>query len=363
MLKQTKFLDTFRGLAAIYVLIYHGRWLLTENFHYRLFDSNFEKFLAYFFSVFKFGHQAVIFFFVLSGFVIHYSTLNKNNNFSWSIYFKKRANRIFFPLLVALVITFICDYIGKNIANLTMYQEGSKYLKLAITDKNSSFFIFLGNLLNLQGLIPKINIYGSNGALWSLSYEWWFYLFYPIFFFINSKNRLLALGVQLTLFIIFSYCFQTYLPIPIITPIFQKMIIWWSGVILAEIVFRKKNVIKIMPLLILLIPIALIYLDKQPILIDVFWGLGFVGILAVFFLLKTNSKIIAFLSSKSDIGDYSFTMYLIHVPLIYFVHALLIEETGELPKTYIWLLLFTFCMIKVSKVIAPIIEKKNIFKI
>ena len=67
-----KILDSLRGFAAIYVVIHHSRSLLWEGYQYgyALHPANysfFNKLLMYFFAAFKFGNEAVLFFFVLSG--------------------------------------------------------------------------------------------------------------------------------------------------------------------------------------------------------------------------------------------------------------------------------------------------------
>jgi peptidoglycan/LPS O-acetylase OafA/YrhL len=63
-------------LAAFYVMVGHARWLLWEGYgegflkHPESYTFA-HKLLVYFFSLFKYGYEAVLFFFVLSGFVIH----------------------------------------------------------------------------------------------------------------------------------------------------------------------------------------------------------------------------------------------------------------------------------------------------
>src|SRR5271155_4374259 len=71
-----QFLDGLRGLAAFYVMAGHARWLLWEGYsegfqrHPESYSA-INKALMYFLSLFGHGDDAVLFFFVLSGFVIH----------------------------------------------------------------------------------------------------------------------------------------------------------------------------------------------------------------------------------------------------------------------------------------------------
>jgi peptidoglycan/LPS O-acetylase OafA/YrhL len=63
--KNYEWLDLFRGLAAMLVLINHLRSLLLKD--YTNTDGYFRSF---FYFITGFGHQAVVVFFVLSGFFI-----------------------------------------------------------------------------------------------------------------------------------------------------------------------------------------------------------------------------------------------------------------------------------------------------
>src|SRR5260221_7151810 len=64
---DTRFLDGLRALAAFYVLVHHALWLARSTPA----TGTWAKVLAVLSLAFKHGHAAVIFFFVLSGFVIH----------------------------------------------------------------------------------------------------------------------------------------------------------------------------------------------------------------------------------------------------------------------------------------------------
>lgn len=95
---KTFMLDVLRGVAAIYVFLSHAKWLLWEGYSngYKMHPdqySFFEKICVYFFSLFSWGHLAVMLFFVLSGFVIHYSSVmyyNKKHFFSVKVFLYKR---------------------------------------------------------------------------------------------------------------------------------------------------------------------------------------------------------------------------------------------------------------------------------
>jgi peptidoglycan/LPS O-acetylase OafA/YrhL len=118
------FLDGLRGLAAFYVMVGHARWLLWEGYSggfqkHPASYSALEKAMMYFFSLFKYGHEAVLFFFVLSGFVIHLRYARRITEqgiaakFDWAAFVWRRARRLYPPLLAAIGLVLLLDSIGK----------------------------------------------------------------------------------------------------------------------------------------------------------------------------------------------------------------------------------------------------------
>jgi peptidoglycan/LPS O-acetylase OafA/YrhL len=69
-------LDVLRGFAALYVMIGHAVWLLWVGYHPYLATGG-HRALAYASELTRFGHQAVLLFFLLSGFCIHYRQARK----------------------------------------------------------------------------------------------------------------------------------------------------------------------------------------------------------------------------------------------------------------------------------------------
>lgn len=111
--KKLTVLESLRGFASIYVAI--GHFILSHK--------NIPVSLGF---LFRFGQEAVIIFFILSGFVIFYSS-SKNQNESLYSYFIKRFRRIYFPLICALIVSIVfvsCDFpIKALVGNLLMLQD------------------------------------------------------------------------------------------------------------------------------------------------------------------------------------------------------------------------------------------------
>jgi peptidoglycan/LPS O-acetylase OafA/YrhL len=190
-------LESLRGFASIYVAI--GHWILWNRVN-PIFDS-----------LFKFGIEAVTTFFLLSGFVIFYSTAKSKTN-SVRDYLIRRFRRIYFPFLCALIISVIILYATK----------------VSLTE-------LIGNLLMLQdnSRIPGniVNPFMGNQPLWSLSYEWTFYLIFPLIypFIKNKEGRVHYIGIFSLLSLIAYLIFPNHLLF-----VFAYFFIWWTGLELGE---------------------------------------------------------------------------------------------------------------------------------
>lgn len=362
--KQLIFLNSLRGLAAIYVLIFHARWLLSESFSNRTYTAH-EDFLGKFFDVlfsfFRFGHEAVIFFFVLSGFLIHYSTIKGNSSLIqkqgifWINFYIKRINRIYPPLIFALFFTLLIDFIGKNMIGFHVYDTGSKYFTLFLSTENFSLPVLIGNLVNVQGLLCRS--FGSDIVLWSLSFEWWFYLLFPFFYLIHQKSMIAGALVQIILFII-SVFFSGQLDLPILSAVFSKMLIWWLGVLLAEIYAGNIQVSTfLLSFLVLTIPVAILWFSQDYLMGDLLWGIGFVGFFCFLFSLPGEHIILRIINKLSGSANFSFTLYLLHLPILYLFHAYLIEHNGgQLPYSYIWVFSVSITIILLARWLAKWLE-------
>ncbi len=344
-----KILDGLRGLAAFYVMVGHARWLLWEGYsegylkHPETYNIV-EKSLVYFFSFFKFGHEAVLLFFVLSGFVIHLRYSKKinldseNTRFDWFDFIKRRAKRLYPPLLFALLITFIFDTIGSN-AGFGIYSHSTNYF---LINNNINHFLdfktLIGNLLFLMN--SYTSIFGSNGPLWSLKFEWWFYMIYPLFFYFTKRSWILATIIMVMLFFLsFFFVWPTWLFL--LDDVFTAMLSWWLGCLLADIYTGriKLGFAYTSPFVLLLLILPVI--DINPGFSDLYWAIGFSGLISSLFLLKNENILVVLITKLKWLGDMSYTLYVIHFPILVFISGWLMSrnQQGFLPDHFGFVLL------------------------
>lgn len=226
-------LEAIRGMSAIYVIFHH---IFTKSYYVAGKDLSI---------IFHFGAEAVILFFLMSGFVIQYAYLISPDK-TFRSFIIKRLPRIYIPL----VLVFIANYFVVSI-------ERNSFGRI-------DFWTLGGNLFMLQDLSAlKPNVicdpFLGNSPLWSLSYEWWFYL---IFFFLITKfkEKSSLVAYALSILAAISYIF--------IPNFFNReimyLMIWWVGADLARL-YVKKGVFSFqdlsVPLLSLVINIFILYIN------------------------------------------------------------------------------------------------------
>ncbi len=212
-------LESLRGFAALYVVFFHA---LPQKIY--LLGINVG-------ALFRFGPEAVIVFFVLSGFVIKY-TYEKSKDKSFKYYFIRRFIRLYIPLLFIFLLAYI----------LKCYNEGM----LASPEWPKLF----GNIFMLQDVISqKPNVisaaYMGNGVLWSLSYEWWFYM---LFFLLETKISSEKINKWVSILTIAAAASYIIYPF-ILNRLIMYFAIWWIGVKFAEAYLKgeKSSIRSIMP--------------------------------------------------------------------------------------------------------------------
>ncbi|HEV2616195.1 MAG TPA: acyltransferase [Candidatus Acidoferrales bacterium] len=171
-------LDMARGIAALAVLVGHVRGLFFVDYHHLAEPS---ALFSSFYGVTALGHQAVVVFFVLSGFFIVSSIADsfEKHRWSWTSYLVNRVTRLSLVLIPSLILCWILDHIGMAIAaSAPLYQQPVANLFAQSVASLETFRNFVGNLFYVQGIF--VEPFGSNAPLWSLSYEFWYYIIFPL---------------------------------------------------------------------------------------------------------------------------------------------------------------------------------------
>ena len=184
MKRRIEIVEAARGAAALYVMVGHLFWTAFE-----VTGSG-----GPLFRLFRYGHEAVILFFLLSGFSIHYSYCQRPLGQAAELkkYFVGRLRRIYPIFLFAFAVTIALGALAVLLSPETL----SRRYETRLSDTIAQFF-FLTDL-NIKGawfLVPP-----GNPAFWSLSYEVAFYLVYPLFWKLSQRfSPALLLGLAVAL--------------------------------------------------------------------------------------------------------------------------------------------------------------------
>jgi peptidoglycan/LPS O-acetylase OafA/YrhL len=127
------------------------------------------------------GGDAVMVFFVLSGFVIAYVSSTKETTFKE--YAAARLARLWSVLLPALIITYFVDWYGLTIAPQA-YQGWGAWLAADGSPLRLLVSALFVNELWHDSIVPL-----SNGPVWSIGFEFWYYVIFAAIIF-PSKFRL-----------------------------------------------------------------------------------------------------------------------------------------------------------------------------
>jgi peptidoglycan/LPS O-acetylase OafA/YrhL len=346
--ESLQFLDGLRGLAALYVVIGHARWLLWEGYSEGFLKhpdqyTAFGKTIVYGSMLFRYGHEAVLFFFVLSGFVIHlrYSKqlwLGKSEaRFDWRSYVWRRAKRLYPPLGLALILTLLFDLLGRYLG-YSIYRQSTPY---PLINQNvfadHSWLTGVGNLAFV--MTSYVPVWGTNGPLWSLKFEWWFYMIYPVFWWVSKKSITLATALMVGLWVASFY--PAVWGLSLFREVFSMMLAWWFGVLLADIYTGRLrcSFATLSPLSLLLF--ALPFAAADTLVKDILWGMGFSGLISLCFVMqKRGGVMIDILERLKPLGDMSYTLYVIHFPLLVLMSGFVssLSQSGHLPAHLGWVI-------------------------
>jgi peptidoglycan/LPS O-acetylase OafA/YrhL len=263
------------------------------------------------------AHAAVMVFFVLSGYFVTFATVRKcaKGSYRFRDYFLDRWSRIYSVLLAAIAFTFVLDAIGRVLS--PVYSDPK-----VIPQDHFLVRLFL-NVFSLQGLHGFRVQLGSNPPLWSIGYEFTFYVLFGLFFFRKQLFKrqvlfvasialvLLLIGVKMSLyFLIWLLGVGTYY----VTQRVRVRVSWLTtfallaGVIVANHFINFENAL---------------HLGE--------YGNDFIFsvVVALFFLPDISGSTPRFFDRVNDFfAEYGYSIYAYHVPIVVFWYAIVEQRFG-----------------------------------
>lgn len=312
-------MDVLRGVSALIVAFVHSVQIFClPYFGLYGFPHLFTSWLATY---------AVVTFFIVSGFMICLSVSNHSDNSGFNVkkFFRARFLRIYPPLLASLLICF-------SIFLLMNYFEmhGSESFRLG-----GELFVsrekvqiewerLVSTLLLISSIVPgSTPTLSINGPLWTLSYEWWFYMFtmFAVHAVVNKSAPFRYLPVILIM--------AVFILAPAGQLLWAFLLIWGSGYLLANL-YKSGKLLERRFFFILLLSavvcvLGIISVGQEKTLIYLAEPLQrygnpghktmmFVGLILtimIAFMIRRKVQVKAF----SKTARYSYTIYLIHFPI------------------------------------------------
>lgn len=297
-------ISALRSIAALQVVAAHLRGELFPSLKTVADPSLWYQGLAF---LTGFSHIAVVIFFLLSGWLVGGSLLNKlGEPHCMMSYAIDRITRMWIVLVPAFVLTLAIGAIMQTVdPSRISYAPDNEY----------SWSTFWGNLFGLQGMaVPR---FGGNFSLWSLSNEMWYYALFPLLLLpvIAQKASTKVAGLAACALIGYQLLFDLML----------YFLVWLLGVLFSRIRIDTTRAARLV-LIIVIVALAVHLRMKGSIGTLVAATFAEDLLFSVLFLCLLSS--LQFPANRAGIGNrlaglagllapFSFTLYVIHYPLIY----------------------------------------------
>ena len=177
-------LDALRGIAAIGVLLTHWRAAMFVNYEAL---GHGKPLLNAAYLITGLGHQWVIVFFVMSGYLVGGSVLRQvdTGRWTWRGYLLTRLIRLYVVLVPALLLGGAADWIGMHLPWGDSFYNGHTGMGSQHYDIHTTLNLWTlaRNSVFLQTIafhgVP-VPTFGTNEPLWSLCNEFWYYIAFPL---------------------------------------------------------------------------------------------------------------------------------------------------------------------------------------
>jgi len=302
-----KQLDSLRGFAALTVFTGHVIGAIVSQAILTKIESTPIS------ALFN-GYAAVMFFFVLSGFVLSLPFISNERPLSLTAFYTKRFFRIYPAFLTTMILSIVLKewvYNEHTMANSVLWFK--------------QYWAWHWDQVNLKDALRALLLIdpGFNGRLidppvWSLVVEVKMSIILPFFILIVSRCGAL---VNVGLFLLISYLAYRHTGL--------QISVFFLGVVLAKYQYRLKNTIKALPtpvLVMVMLFSLLLYntgLEFLSLHLKSFYVifsnyLPAIGSCMIIIMLLTSKRLSSFFERKvfAFFGAISYSFYLMHFPIL-----------------------------------------------
>jgi peptidoglycan/LPS O-acetylase OafA/YrhL len=277
-------------------------------------------------------------FFVMSGFLVSKNIYDdiRAGRWSWIDYAAKRLSRLWIVLIPALLLTSMWDYVGNHYFHAPIYMgllsdvynSGPKLNDVGAIYRMDTF---LANALFLQTIVTPT--FGTNGPLWSLANEFWYYVIFPLGFVAFHKEfsavwRAISAGFALTI------CFA--LPKELVL----YGLVWLFG--FCVVLVRAHLDLKFRPLVVRALTLCstLLFLavstggriSNGNVMADFACGATFALFLYCLTMISVQNDIVCKIAAL--FSNFSYTLYLTHFPFVLFLYCAVLGGTKRQPGAF-----------------------------
>ncbi|MFL6657132.1 MAG: acyltransferase family protein [Massilia sp.] len=295
-----------RGLAALQVAAAHTRNEFLPSLRTLEQPAVWYQLLAF---ITGFAHQAVVLFFLISGWLVGGSLLNKlDQPQALAHYAVDRLSRLWTVLLPTFALCMAC-------AMLTGEPAGAAL----------AWPVLLGNLIGLQTV--SLPVFGGNYPLWSLANESWYYVLFPLLMLYGAgRQRLLVAILMLAVICLLPFDMLLY------------FVIWLLGAAFSRVRLRCGTPTRCLLVgLLLALSVYFRLRGSNDDLVAASFGQDL--LLSLIFLPLLASLVTPIAAHGPWMGrlqrgahwlsDRSFTLYVVHVPVLGLLHWICLHCFGH----------------------------------
>lgn len=325
--KSSMYLDILRFLCAFIVMVTHSYQVIFKMSFANHYIGHIQ-------------HGAVIIFFVLSGYVIAYTTtIKKRKSAEYAVARLSRLYSIFFP---ALILTIFCALLTKFINPIfyELYNNGNNIFRYFLS-------LFYLNEIWFFSAAPRIN-----GVVWSLGYEFWFYVIFGVFYFkrkgfsgfvlpfftclLVGPKILLMMGIWMVGFLAYR------IPKLLIS---NSYISWFFVFLFLSLSILSMSLFSAMPFELGVYPLFWASQFITDYIVGIFLGISLWFLPLTEIQIKGSAFALKYQNIFRTIGDLTFPIYVLHLPLLVLFKSVMPKNMDLNTQLFIAILLtFLICV-------------------